>query len=412
MIRISSQQIFSGGINRLQELNTSLNNTQQQISTGQRVNKPSDDPVAAARILKLDQELSRVETYQRNVDLADNRLKQEENALSSSIDVIQRIRELTVQAGNGSLSANDRRSISSELEERLGQLANIANTRDASGEYIFSGFQGSVKAFEQDPSGSWVYQGDEGQRVLEIDDGVTVPISDNGKDIFVRVPAAITGEHSTVSTPGASISGVKLVNEADLAAAYPNSFPDDITVEVVDVGAPNPPELRAFDSQGNPLSVDPLVYESGEPFTVAGVEATITDAVPGAGDVFTLKINEKQSVFGTIENLISGLNNIDKSSPDGQAQYDDLIANSLINLDNAQESIILKQTELGGRMNAVESTKSFLEDSSVYSNEIRSQLQDVDYAEAISTLSFQSFVLQAAQQSFAQVSQLSLFDRL
>lgn len=128
MIRISSQQIFSGGINRLQELNTSLNNTQQQISTGQRVNKPSDDPVAAARILKLDQELSRVETYQRNVDLADNRLKQEESALESSIDVIQRIRELTVQAGNGSLSANDRRSISSELEERLGQLANIANT--------------------------------------------------------------------------------------------------------------------------------------------------------------------------------------------------------------------------------------------------------------------------------------------
>lgn len=98
--------------------------------------------------------------------------------------MIQRIRELTVQAGNGSLSANDRRSISSELEERLGQLANIANTRDASGEYIFSGFQGSVKAFEQDASGSWIYQGDEGQRVLEIDDGVTVPISDNGKDIL------------------------------------------------------------------------------------------------------------------------------------------------------------------------------------------------------------------------------------
>lgn len=408
MIRISSQQIFSGGINRLQELNTSLNNTQQQISTGQRVNKPSDDPVAAARILKLDQELSRVETYQRNVDLAENRLNQEESALESSIDVIQRIRELTVQAGNGSLSPNDRRSISSELEERLGQLANIANTRDASGEYIFSGFQGSVKAFQQDASGSWVYQGDEGQRVLEIDDGVTVPISDNGKDIFVRVPAAITGEHSTVITPGASISGVRLVNEADLAAEYPNSFPDDITVEV-DAGG----NIIATDSQGDVLTnVDPATYQSGEPFTVAGVEVTLTDVVSGAGDVFTLEINEKQSVFGTIENLIAGLNNIDKSSPGGQADYDDLIANSLINLDNAQESILLKQTELGGRMNAVQSTKTFLEDSSVYTNEIRSELQDLDYAEAISNLSFQSFVLQAAQQSFAQVSQLSLFDRL
>ena len=405
MIRISSQQIFSGGINRLQELNTSLNNTQQQISSGKRVNKPSDDPVAAARILKLDQELSRVETYQRNVDLADNRLKQEESALSSSVDVIQRIRELTVQAGNGSLSPNDRRSISSELEERLGQLANIANTRDASGEYIFSGFQGSVQAFKQGPDGSWTYQGDEGQRVLEIDDGVTVPISDNGKDIFERVPAAVTGEYVTGATPGARISGVSVVSEGDLSSAYAGGFPDDISIQI-DAGG----NLIATDSQGGNPTVVPATYQSGEPFVVAGVEATITGAAPG--DVFNLEINEKQSVFGTIENLISGLNSIDKTSPDGQAAYDDLIANSLINLDNAQESIILKQTELGGRMNAVESTKTFLEDSSVYSNEIRSQLQDVDYAEAISNLSFQSFVLQAAQQSFAQVSQLSLFDRL
>ena len=407
MIRISSQQIFSGGINRLQELNTSLNNTYQQISTGKRVNKPSDDPVAAARILKLDQELSRVETYQRNVTLADNRLNQEESALESSIDVIQRIRELTVQAGNGSLSANDRKSISSELEERLGQLANIANTRDASGEYIFSGFQGSVKAFEQDAAGSWKYQGDEGQRVLEIDDGVTVPISDNGKQIFERVPAAPTGENTAV-TSGSSITGVSIVNEANLQAAFPGTFPDDISIQVDENGV-----ITASNSLG-PLTVTPGTYESGEPFEVAGVEATIAGPLPTAPDVdsYTLKINEKQSVFGTIENLISGLNNIDKGTPAGQAEYDDLIANSLINLDNAQESILLKQTELGGRMNAVESTKTFLQDSSVYTNEIRSELQDVDYAEAISNLSFQSFVLQAAQQSFAQVSRLSLFDRL
>ncbi|AOY87926.1 flagellar hook-associated protein 3 [Marinobacter salinus] len=408
MIRISSQQIFSGGINRLQELNSSLNNTQQQISTGKRVNKPSDDPVAAARILKLDQELARVETYQRNVDLADNRLNQEESALESSVDIIQRVRELTVQAGNGSLAPNDRRSIASELKERLGQLANVANTRDASGEYIFSGFQGSVQAFQQDATGSWQYQGDEGQRVLEIDDGVTVPISDHGKGIFVNVPAAVTGSVPSSPTSG-SISGVRVVNEAALNAAYSGGFPDDITLQVDNSV---PPNVLAFDSSGAPLPVDPPQYQSGETFVVAGVEASITDAVPGAGDVYTLNINEKQSVFGTIENLIAGLESIDKTNSLGNAEFDDLIANSLINLDNAQESIILKQTELGGRMNAVESTKTFLEDSSVYTNEIRSELQDVDYAEAISNLSFQSFVLQAAQQSFAQVSQLSLFDRL
>lgn len=403
MIRISSQQIFTGGINRLQELNSSLNQTQEQISTGRRVNRPSDDPVAAARILKLDQELSRIETYQRNAGLAENRLQQEESALSGSVDVIQRIRELTVQAGNGSLSANDRQSISSEMKERIGQLANIANTRDASGEYIFSGFQGSTAAFDKDASGSWVYQGDEGQRVLEIDDGVTVPISDHGKGIYSSIPAAVFAEGDPGNAAAARIDGIQVTDDGALSAVSP----DDITI-TVDTTAGT---VSAVNSRtGDPLTVTPATYTSGESFEVAGVEATITDA--GDGDEFTLRTGEKQSVFATIENLIDGLDNIDKSSPGGQAAYDDLIAASLQNLDNAQESIVQKQTELGGRLNAVDSTKSFLEDSSVYSEEIRSQLRDVDYAEAISTLSFQSFVLQAAQQSFAQVSQLSLFDRL
>lgn len=406
MNRISSQQVFANGINQLQKLNSTLNNTYEQVSSGKRVNKPSDDPVAAARILKLDQELSRVKTYERNVNLADNRLKQEESALSGSVDVLQRIRELTVQAGSGSLSANDRQSISSELKERLGQLVNIGNTRDASGEYIFSGFQGSVPAFQQQEDGAYAYQGDEGQRVLEIDDGVTVPISDNGKEIFVNIPAAATGEPGENHTSG-YISGVSVVNEADLKAAYSGSYPDDITLTVDSQG-----EITATSATGENLAVSPKDYESGEPFTVAGIEATLSDINQGEESEFTLKVGQKQSVFGTVENLIAGLDSLGKDSPESRARYDDLIAQSLTNLDNAQESVILKQTELGGRMNAVESTRDFLADSSVYTNEIRSQLQDVDYAEAISNLSFQSFVLQAAQQSFAQVSQLSLFDRI
>ncbi|MDX1802010.1 MAG: flagellin, partial [Marinobacter sp.] len=96
----------------------------------------------------------------------------------------------------------------------------------------------------------------------------------------------------------------------------------------------------------------------------------------------------------------------------GQQAFNELISESLKNLDNGQESILKVQTELGGRLNAVDSTRAFLEDSSVYTKGIQSDLRDVDYAEAVSRLSFQSFILQAAQQSFAKVSQLSLFDRL
>jgi len=410
MIRISSQQIFSGGINRLQDLNSNLVNTQQQISTGKKVNKPSDDPVAAARILKLDQDLRRAETYQRNANLADNRLKQEESSLASAVDIIQRVRELTVQAGNGSLSANDRKSISAELKERLGQLANVANTRDASGEYIFSGFQGNTQAFVQDDSGAWVYQGDEGQRVLEIDDGVTVPISDHGKGIFENVPAAVsmTGTNSV----DGYVSDLALVNESDLRSAFAPAVPNDLTITVVDANG-----TLSITANGGALDLTPVPAPTvGEPFEVAGIELTVNDAVfdadPTLTDSFTIGISDKQSVFATIENLISGLDTLAKGTPKTNAEYDALIAESLANLDNAQESLILTQTELGGRLNAVESTTAFLDDSALYTKEIRSQLQDVDYAEAISNLSFQSFVLQAAQQSFAQISRLSLFDRL
>jgi len=415
MIRISSQQIFSGGINRLQDINSNLVETQQQISTGKKVNKPSDDPVAAARILKLDQEVRQVETYRRNATLADNRLKQEESALSSAVDIIQRVRELTVQAGSGSLSANDRLSISSELKERLGQLANVANTRDASGEYIFSGFQGQTPAFAKDDAGDWRYQGDEGQRVLEIDDGVTVPISDHGKGIFVDVPKAVSITKTSGDAGGEAngyVSGLELVAPKNLKDAFSPGVPDDLTVSVVNASG----ELSITGSGGTPDLTPTPPPRVGEEFEVAGMKLTVNDAVynppPGTADSFTIGISDSQSVFGTIENLIDGLEGIAKGSPKGNAEYDALIANSLSNLDSAQESIILKQTELGGRLNAVESTQAFLEDSGLYTKEIRSQLQDVDYAEAISNLSFQSFVLQAAQQSFAQVSQLSLFDRL
>lgn len=509
MIRISSQQIFSGGINRLQDLNVNLNQTQEQISTGKRVNRPSDDPVAAARILKLDQEVGRIETYQRNVGLAENRLQLEESTLSSMIDIVHRVRELTVQAGNGSLTANDRQSISAELKQRLQQLAAQANTQDSAGSYIFSGFQGESPAFAQNINGDWVYLGDEGQRFLEIDDGVNVAISDHGKDLFVNVPAGGPTFFTEVApgvTSGARISTGVVLDPDAVAAASPTDYL--ITIEQ---DATQPSGLR-YDIRDRNDPTGPVLntgeYVSGASISYAGMQFEISGAADG--DEFRVNTSEKQSIFRTIEKLIYGLDSLSKEPEAGtitafapnagdvlqingasftldgtenladlaalinqstddslagiearvengelklissekvvridasgvtgtlqtsgarfgdidtpavtqanfistQATFDQLIGDSLANLDNAQESILRTQTELGGRLNQLESTGKFLENSSLYAKDLRSQLQDVDYAEAISTLSFQSFVLQAAQQSFAMTSQLSLFDRL
>ncbi|WP_111496421.1 flagellar hook-associated protein FlgL [Marinobacter bohaiensis] len=515
-MRISSQQIFSGGVNRLQDLNTQLQKTQQQVSTGKRVINPSDDPVAAARLLKLDQQSAQIDQFQRGIDLATNRLQQEESTLGDVTDVIQRVRELTVQAGNGTLSAEDRDSIASELRERLDQLASLANTRDASGEYIFSGFKGNTQAYQQNVSGSWVYQGDEGQRELEIDVGVKVAISDHGKGIFSDVasnnPTFFTEASSANSTnPPATISTGMMLDQEVFNSVYP----DDLVVEVDATAGTYTVTNR---STGADLTPADNTYTSGDSIQVAGMQFEITGA--SDGDKFFVKTSDRQSMFSTVEKLIYGLENQAKTPatatisdfsaqaggdsvsingvtfsfdntddlqsvadainsstdpalegvsvntddlpgsislestqgdleidaggwggdleisgakfqdidingsvvqpdsadaatfPSGQQAFNDLIADSLENLDNAQESVLTTQTQIGGRLNAVESTSEFLTDSSVYNEQITSELRDVDYAEAISRLSFQSFVLQAAQQSFAQVSQLSLFDRL
>lgn len=334
MIRISSQQIFTGGTNRLQDLNVNLNQTQEQVSTGKRVNRPSDDPVAAARILKLDQEVGRIETYQRNVGLAENRLQLEESSLESMVDIIQRVRELTVQAGNGSLTANDRQSISAELKQRLQELASQANTQDSAGSYIFSGFQGENPAFAKNINGDWVYQGDEGQRKLEIDDGVNVPISDHGKDLFVNVPAGgptFFTESGEDNSAGARISSgvvldpqlvkdfspndlkvsvVKVTGEPGLRYRVTDRESGDLVFPVVDEpeADPAPPDLGWEDNYSELETT--ASYTSGGSIRVNGMQFEITGAE--AGDEFFVNTSEKQSIFRSIEKLIYGLDNLPK----------------------------------------------------------------------------------------------------
>ncbi len=405
MVRISSQQVFQGGIDRLQDLNAGLQKTQQQIATGKRVINPSDDPVAAARILKLDQETAQIGQFQRNVDLAENRLEQEESTLSDVTNLIERVRELTVQAGNGALSADDRNSIASELRQRLDQLASLGNTRDASGEYIFSGFKGNTPAFGQNISGDWVYQGDEGQRSLEIDTGVKVAISDSGKEIFSGIATGeptFVASASPANTSGGRISTGMVIDQDAFNSFYAGNT-DDVVVDINDDGTYEL-RFRSDDPAGAGFAAGP--YISGESIDAVGIQFEITDAE--AGDRFEIQTSEKQSMFTSIEKLIYGLENV----ASGQPAFDDLISSSLVNLDNSLEKVLATQTEIGGRLNALESTREFLAASSVYTDQIRSELRDVDYAEAVSRLSFQSFVLEAAQLSFAQVSRLSLFDRL
>lgn len=412
-MRISTQQIYSRGLGNMLEVNAKLQKTQEQISSGKRVLNASDDPVAAARILQLNQELELNKQFQSNIDLAQNRLELQDSILSSITDVLQRVRELTTQAGSGVLNSEDRRALSDELRQRLDQLAGMMNTKDASGEYLFAGFQGKNQPFVKGPSGQYVYQGDEGQRYIQIDKTVTVATTENGKSLFVEVPSAKTTFHTSANpgnggTPPATISAGMVVDQEALDAIHP----DRLVIQFNDHAEGNPPGPNfsvKLASSGKVLASN-VRYESGQPILVAGIQFEI-EGQPKVGDSFFADTSNKQGLLTSVEKLIYGVERAG-DSPESRKMLASLLDDALVNIANAETSLLEARSRIGARMNLLDSTKNLHADVETASKGVLSQLQDLDYAEAVTRLSMESFILQAAQQTYTRVTGLSLFDQL
>ena len=162
MTRISSIEQFQQGIDNILRQQARLNQTQLELSTGKKVNKPSDDPSAATQLLKLSALKSNTAQYDRNIDAARNQLELQESVLSNVGNVLQRVRELVIQANNATQSNQSRAAIADELYNRIDELLQYANTKDPDGEYIFSGYNARSPAYVKSAAG-FTYQGDQGQ---------------------------------------------------------------------------------------------------------------------------------------------------------------------------------------------------------------------------------------------------------
>ena len=182
-MRISTQILFESGAARLGELQSGLFRTQQQISSGRRILTPADDPVAAARALDVTQTQSLNTQYGVNRMHAKNSLGEVEGVLSGVTELLQDVKTLTIAAGNGTLSDTERGFQATELSARFQELLGLANTRDATGNYLFSGFQTNTPAFVQSATGA-TYQGDLGQRLIQVDATRQMAASSPGQTVF------------------------------------------------------------------------------------------------------------------------------------------------------------------------------------------------------------------------------------
>src|SRR5688572_403045 len=126
-MRVSNDTLRSVFLNAIEDVQRRIVDTQTQVSTGRRINAPSDDPIASARIAELDASLSRLDQYQANSTIARNQLGLEEEALAATVDTLQRIRELAVQGNNATLSDADRDIVARELRDHVETLRSLAN---------------------------------------------------------------------------------------------------------------------------------------------------------------------------------------------------------------------------------------------------------------------------------------------
>lgn len=183
-MRISTQTLFESGAARLSELQSGLVRTQQQVSTGRRVLTPADDPVAAARALEVTQSQSMNSQYGVNRNYAKSSLAAVEGALAGVTALFQDVKTTVVAAGNAALGDMERGYMATELRGRFEQLLGMANSRDGQGNYLFSGFQTAIPAFSKDASNNVTYDGDAGQRLMQVDTSRQLAVSQSGQSVF------------------------------------------------------------------------------------------------------------------------------------------------------------------------------------------------------------------------------------
>ena len=394
-MRVTSEGLRQAFLDTLQQAQQRLQQTQTQISTGNKVNQPSDDPLAAARIREIEASLARMDQYQSNALLVQNRLGVEEETLVGIANGLQRIRELAIQANNATAGQGSRDAIAVELREQFTNLLALANATDGQNRYLFAGYREETQPFVRTPTGV-TYAGDDGQHSVMVSDHRLLATGDPGSAVFERIRDG-NGTFALAADPantGAGILGAGTVVDPALFVpdTYTIEFVTATSYEVRDSGA----ALVASGTYSPPQTLDFL-----------GIQVEL-DGEPAVNDTFTVTPSTNQGLFETVSNLIAAIETPVSTGAD-RALLHNQVGQSLTDLDRALEHIIDVRGEVGARLRAVDSELALNEGFSVQLSETLSGIQDLDYAEAISTLSQQLFGLEATQQAYARMQGLSLF---
>jgi flagellar hook-associated protein 3 FlgL len=394
-MRISTVGFQNDALAQMQALETDISQTQSQLSTGLQLQNAADNPSGMAQVNELNVELSASQQYVTNGQAASANMTLEEQALTEATNVLQSAQSLAVQANNTSLSVSERQNIATQLQQQLQQLVGIANSTDSNGNYLFGGYASGTQPFSQSGN-SVTYSGADSVDQIQISADQRISGGDTGASVFMNIPAG-NGTFTTAAAAGntgtASIDPGSVTN---LSAWVPGTYTIAFT---------SPTQYQVTNAADTVVASG--TYTSPGTIAFDGVQVTVS-GTPATGDKFAVTPAGTASAFSTLSNLITTLNSTTLNAGQLTTQISgalEQIGNAVTNIDNVQASV-------GARLDAITSSQSTAQSEQTDMQTSISQLSDVDYAAAVTQLNTEEVSLQAAQESYASLSKLSLFNYL
>jgi flagellar hook-associated protein 3 FlgL len=398
-MRVSTAQFYIQSGLKMSNQQSSVNEQVNHISSGKRVITAKDDAVAYGTLAGYKNDLANIDKYQRNIIQAENHNSLIDTTLASAEGMINELKDLMLQANNGSYTADDLAAIGQQASQNLQQILGIANTQDQSGSYVFAGYQIDDAPFALQADNSVNYRGDNGVRELQIAKNVTIATNQSGEQVFEKVPNAI-GDFSATYNSNSSGIAVERAVVADASSYNSAVNPADFTFEFSTAT-----DLSITDGAGNVTNI--ADYAPGQTIAFNGIEVKLS-GTPLPGDNFSLTPEQNVGVFDTIKSAIDWINTKASGKEDPQVQVD---FNQILNqLGDSINHLTSSRAESGINLQVIDRQKSNHLDTELYLTSGKSSIEDLDFAKAISAFEQSKIALQAAQQTFTQVQGLNLFN--
>lgn len=423
-MRISTNLYFQTGLNSIGRQQNQLMEIFQQIGSGKRSLTPADDPLAAAQSITLAQAQSMNKRFAENRHVATRMLGEEENILNSLTSQVRDVKTRLVEVGNGTLSDADRATLANVLRDSMESLLGLANSKDASGQYLFSGSQGNVAPYVYDGT-SVTYHGDQVERLVQVDQTRQLPTSNHGVDVFSRVTP---GANSFITSAASSNGGTGIIAQPSIVnpkaaqnmVSFEVHFIDENTYEV---------EASYLEADGSiTTEMSPpqayTVNEKGE--TIINLPAGTGDSgisiffggKPAAGDTFNVERASATArgdypqtdvnLFNTLSDLINVLEQPSSGDPVAQAALRNQLNGAMQRLDINYDNILTVRASVGGRMNEISALNDNGTLQALHLSKELIRIEDLDYYTASSQLEQRSAALEAAVLAFKKIQGASL----